>query len=89
MKRSGKHFVVSVKKDYDKLVENLINNKAFVFSNGRKYKNFTDCKRSAPGVDLEWCNWGKCISQNFQTRLPNKILNFLFHIHAVIMPNNR
>ena len=47
MKRSGKHFVASAKKDYGKLVENLIYNKAFLFSSGREYKNFRDCKRSA------------------------------------------
>ena len=59
MKRSGKHFVASMKKDYHKLVENLINNKAFLFSNGRKYKNFTDCERSAlHNLNMaDMCKW--------------------------------
>ena len=59
MKRSGKHFVASAKKDNDKLVENLILNKAFLFSNGRKYKTFTDCKRSAlHNLNMaDMCRW--------------------------------
>ena len=59
MKRSGKDFVASAKKDNDKLVENLILNKAFLFPNGRKYKTFTDCKRSAlHNLNMEdMCRW--------------------------------
>ncbi len=45
-KRSGKHVRQSRRNDLVKVVQNLVENKAFEFTNGRTYKHFTDIKSS-------------------------------------------
>ena len=46
MKRSGKHFVKSTKKDMHKIVEVLLQQKALLSIPGRSYKHFANFKRS-------------------------------------------
>lgn len=46
MKRSGKHFVQSTKKDMGKIVQSLQQQKALEFSPGRSYTHYTNFERS-------------------------------------------
>ena len=45
-KRSGKHVRQSRRNDLVKVVQNLVESKAFEFTNGRTYKHFTNMKAS-------------------------------------------
>ena len=47
MRRYGKYFVSSTKKYFEKRVDNLMQQKGFAESSGRKYQNVPNYKKSA------------------------------------------